>query len=163
MKVIFLDVDGVLNSQNFHKSGRDKNAVQWKSGGKIDAEGVARLDKLVKATDAKIVISSSWRHSMNPFEMKHALRHMGLTTFRNVIDRTPVGMGIRGEEIQEWLDLDPERARVWTDHEPVDAYVILDDNNDMLPEQQEHFVHVDSSIGLTDENVVDAIAILRLQ
>lgn len=162
MKVIFLDVDGVLNSTNFHKSGRDKGVMQWK-GGKMDPDSVALLDRIVKATDAKIVISSTWRHFMNPFEMKHALRHLGLTSFRNVIDRTPTGRASRGDEIEEWLKLDPERAKVNPEHDPVDGYVILDDDNDMLPHQQDHFVHVDNEVGLTEENVVDAIAILRMR
>ncbi len=42
------------------------------------------------------------------------------------------------------------------------TYVIFDDDNDMLFQQQEHFIHVDSSVGLTQENIDKAKQILIL-
>jgi histidinol phosphatase-like enzyme len=55
MKIIFLDFDGVLNSQEFLKSHQGGFGMT-----QVDPRAAARLEKLVKATSAQIVISSSW-------------------------------------------------------------------------------------------------------
>jgi len=152
MRVIFLDVDGVLNS---NQSGFGMN--------KVDPQMVARLEKLVQATGAKIVISSSWRSIFSLNQIKGLLRQMGAPTASHaVIDRTPVGEGNRGQEIQEWLELDPERAKVNPAHEGVQAYVILDDTNEMTPQQQPNMVQTNPQFGLTDADVAEAISILRM-
>jgi hypothetical protein len=158
MFVIFLDMDGVMNSTK---------SMQSHQGGfgmtQIDPRAAARLEKLVKATGAKIVISSSWRHIFNLKQIQDMLRKIGAPeAARAIVDRTPVGEGNRGAEIQEWLELDPERSTVDPDHEPVEAYVILDDTNDMTPQQQANLVHTNPQVGLTDEDVMEAISILRL-
>lgn len=57
----------------------------------------------------------------------------------------------RGSEIDEWLQMHPE----------VTNYVIIDDRTDFTENQQPHFVHVDSYVGLTDEDVELAIGILN--
>ena len=55
MKVIFLDVDGVLNSQSlFERCGEELVP--------IDEENIQYLKAIVDATNAKIVLSSSWRY-----------------------------------------------------------------------------------------------------
>jgi hypothetical protein len=158
MKVIFLDVDGVLNSQKSLKHG----AVGFGKA-QMDPKADSRLEKLVRATGSKIVVSSSWRHIFELHQIQEMLKQAGApTAARAVIDRTPAGEGNRGAEIQEWLSLDPERSRVNPNHEGIEAYVIIDDNNQMTPEQQPHFVHTNPQVGLTDEDVVEAISILRM-
>lgn len=127
----------------------------------IDPMAVERLNRLVRATKAKIVISSTWRHIWSLSELKSMLSKLDFQFPQNIIDRTPVGESSRGQEIQEWLDLDPERERVNPRHEPVESFVILDDDNDMLPQQQDRFVHTNPQIGLTDADVNSAIAILN--
>lgn len=42
-----------------------------------------------------------------------------------------------------------------------DKYVILDDDSDMLDTQRNNFIHTDWEVGLTEENVNDAIKILN--
>lgn len=54
MKIIFLDFDGVLNSNTY-------NASNWKPGVLIDPSRMVLLKRLVDATAAKIVLSTSWR------------------------------------------------------------------------------------------------------
>lgn len=58
---------------------------------------------------------------------------------------------IRGEEIKEWLTKHGKR---------VSNYVIIDDMDNMLPEQQSHFVHTNPEVGITEENAAQAIRIL---
>ncbi len=99
----------------------------------------ANLKRLIDETGAKIVISSSWRHSglkiMQEMWIKRGL-------VGEVIDITPSHSdksrdhlpfkerAERGGEIKEWLDAHPE----------VTNYVILDDDDDVLESQENNFV-----------------------
>lgn len=132
MKVLFLDVDGVLNSRN---STNFKNNL-WP----VDDYMCFLVGKIQLDTDCVIVVSSSWRHhpdGMNKIREK----------FTNVIDKTPT-TGLtqyadcpRGMEIQEWLD----------EHPQVTRYAILDDDSDMLPSQKSSFFQTTFANGLTEE------------
>jgi len=131
MKVIFLDIDGVLN---VIPKGRDR------FGGTFHKEFEDNLKMIIDCTGAKIVISSSWRFD--------GLDHMkAMWDYRKlpgeVIDCTPDCAQLvsaekfkfldeveRGHEIQEWLDQHPE----------VTGFVIIDDDSDMLKSQQQNFV-----------------------
>lgn len=55
MKVIFLDIDGVLNSRTYD---RKRN---WNEQTDIDETRLPLIKEIVDATDAKIVLSSTWR------------------------------------------------------------------------------------------------------
>ena len=54
MKVIFLDVDGVLNSQQLFEKCEDDQLIS------VDEDNIKNLKTIVDATGAKIVLSSSW-------------------------------------------------------------------------------------------------------
>ena len=63
MKVIFLDIDGVLNSSidffELRKFGHPVNEIK---GSKVINRGhLALLQQIIEDTDAKIVLSSTWR------------------------------------------------------------------------------------------------------
>lgn len=55
--VIFLDVDGVLNS----KFWENEHQREISNGKYIDPEAVKLLRSLVKRTNAKIILHSGWR------------------------------------------------------------------------------------------------------
>ena len=57
------------------------------------------------------------------------------------LDVTPNQRGLRGEEIQMWLMLHPE----------VEQYAILDDDDDMLPDQLPNLFQTSSTVGITEE------------
>ena len=160
-KIIFLDFDGVLQIEKYDnpwmgnaqlKAGyldRDHHGLLF------DFDCVNRLSQLVELTEAKIVISSSWRfvgvEKMQ--EMWHERKLPG-----EVIDITPieedysnVGLGTpsRGECIQYWLD-----------ENPVDKYVIIDDSDDMLSQQLPSFVQTEYDKGFQPEDLKNAIGIL---
>lgn len=89
-KVIFLDIDGVLNS-NFWNENHQK---EISSGTLIDIEKIRILSKLVRNTDAKIVLHSGWKFwfdsDLNPLRkesenLKRLLRQEKLT----IADVTP--------------------------------------------------------------------------
>lgn len=119
LKVIFLDVDGVLNSHAWFKGhGHDRGL------GHLDPEACARMQRLVERTDARIVVSSTWRllHKLNA--LRSMFRARGLTGA--VIGATPAHpRDVRGVEIQQWLDA----ARLTNTH-PTNI-VIVDDDSDM--------------------------------
>lgn len=159
MKIIFLDIDGVMN---VIPQGHDRY------GGRFHPHFIDNLAKIIIETKAKIVISSSWKHSglQNMKDMWKSRIYPG-----DVIDITPNFNGNknlsfkdryeRGTEIKMWLDKHPD----------ITDYVIIDDDSDMLPEQLDHFVkcfenydhsdYVDAGYGLTKECADLVISILK--
>ena len=63
MKIIFLDIDGVLNSAAY----RSQLGMRYFSE-IIDRRKMPLLQKIVKETDAQIVLTSTWRKFWNPGE-----------------------------------------------------------------------------------------------
>lgn len=133
MKVIFLDIDGVLLS---HRSvvafGRWPNDLTPDDVAKFDPIALALLRNFCAASGAKIVLSSTWR-------ILHAWQKVGDKLDLPLIDATPRMLGPRGREIAAWLSGHPE----------VERYAIIDDDSDMLPEQLPFFVHCDGRNGFT--------------
>jgi len=152
MKIIFLDVDGVLNNAETHRS--KEHHQTWPDWGYVglDRRLVKRLNTLVEATDAKIVLSSTWRLHHTPDEMRERLVSAGMDPAIKILDRTPyLGREPRHREIEEWLKGREKSLGV-------KAYVIIDDDSDA--EIKGHFVHTAHDAGLTDEDVTEAIKIL---
>lgn len=58
MKVIFLDIDGVLNSNDWYVKTR---GIGGYNGGDVDPKCIELINDLIDATGAKIIMSSSWR------------------------------------------------------------------------------------------------------
>lgn len=157
MKVIFLDIDGVLNSEKFwtEKSQSQRrleaeqqgyNIDECRAFANIDKEAVYLVNYIVENTNAEVVISSTWRSDWN---LPYILRFMGLKKpYYGVTpyDRTRH----RGTEIRKWLN-DYNNIR----------YVILDDDTDMLEEQNPYFIHISFREGITKELADKAIEILN--
>lgn len=152
-KLIFLDIDGVLDT--------------YKSRYMLDPVLLERLGSILGRTGAWIVISSSWRCGNvpdtvefltdydNPRVGSHPFpftdKVVGITPFLySVVDGDIDRPATRGEEIAAYLK----------DH-PCDNYVILDDCDEMLPEQRPHLVLVNDEVGLTGKNVEKAVSILN--
>ena len=159
MKVIFLDIDGVLNSEEFFvEMTQNCRYDAYRSAGysakmsrnlcSLDSVAIANLNHLITQTGAKIVVSSTWR-SDDPF-LQEVFAVVGIPAYVGITPYTVTRH--RGLEINYWLDKHPE----------VENYVILDDDNDMLDKQLEHFVQTDAyKRGLSLENVEQAIKILN--
>lgn len=135
MKYLFLDVDGVLSLyRNKSMFGLSKPCLK-------------QLERIIKETNAKIVLSSTWRLFPETLSfLKKNLKYRELYVY----DVTPVS-GKRGAEIEEWLDT----------HSDIDSYVILDDDSDMLDSQLSHFIKTNMKEGLTPELADKAIEILN--
>jgi hypothetical protein len=158
VKVLFLDIDGVLNSAEWYgrrpRELRDLPNTDHNVGlCEIDPEAVARLGRIVDATGARIVISSTWRRVFRLPTIRLLLAERGLRA--EVVGVTPdlggVAMLGRGEEIRAWLAAHPD----------VTAFAVLDDNDEM-DAVREAFVPtwLDGEDGLADEHVERVIALL---
>jgi hypothetical protein len=150
MKVIFLDFDGVLNSRDWCQRNEHLLANQSLLMHRdLDREAVGRVNRIVEATGAVVVVSSTWR-LLNPLPvLKNILAAHGFTG--EVLDVTPRLSRRRGHEIAAWLN----------SHGPVEGFVIIDDDSDM-----EHLLHklVQTSweSGLQDEHVERAVKELHV-
>lgn len=149
VKIIFLDFDGVLRT--YSACMAPGPAEQ-----KVDARCVAALNRVTEETKARIVVSSSWRGRYIA-TMQRLLKTWGVTG--KVIGVTPrlerkqngIYIGVqRGNEIQAWLD---------SYSKLVDAFVILDDDTDMVYLSNRQ-IQTEFYSGLTLEHATEAIRLL---
>ena len=165
MKVIFLDVDGVLNSARTVMSDES-----------IETDLIQNLAAIVKVTNAKIILTSSWRMSPNALrtlmdalmwfdlsisgctqegvdirDFEHT-RFEGITPTRRYLNSNTFTYD-RGAEIAMWLlqhDFDVEK------------FVILDDDDlDIINWFSKEFVKTNFLKGLTKEDAAKAIELLK--
>jgi hypothetical protein len=166
-KIIFLDIDGVLNSykywdskefQDYHKLVESsKNYKEVISQTKeIDPEAVEVLNKIIELTKAKIVVSSTWRSRMD--EVHEALN--GRNFKGEIIDRTPKGCYdcLRGNEILKWMK---DNQKIIGDYSTYKNYVILDDDSDMLYWQRNNFIQINTKEGLSEKHIEQCVKILN--
>ena len=186
MKIIFLDIDGVLNHEIWYKKRMEikqgTDAKDWSDQYpfyEFDPVSVNFLNLIVEKTGAKVVVSSTWRHGRRVEDLQNILKSVGFNG--EVIDTTPslnarigkdpAGYTVpRGCEIDWWLknkgdfqriNWSKERQQEYIDKSKVKNYVILDDDSDMLYSQREHFVQTSFKDGLSEKKAIKAIEILN--
>lgn len=138
MKVLFLDIDGVLN----HVSTRERCGDFVG----VDKALAKRLGDWLKAhPEVKIVLSSTWRKfpDMHPHLHENGIEWIDVTPAYHYKER--------GDEIRAWLDKHPE----------VTEFAILDDTADMSAVNS-NFVQTNHKVGLTDEDLVRIEKILNV-
>ncbi len=152
--LLFLDIDGVLNSYGSRfESGQTP----------LDPANIACFNRIVAATGADIVVTSTWRY-FTPFEeLRGYFAEAGI--LGEIVDVAPdliAGLGTeaarlvtRGQEIHAWFkergELDPCA--------PEDVFVILDDRTDLEP-YLDRLVLTTIERGLTDAEADRAIELL---
>lgn len=152
-KIIFLDIDGVLNNdEHLKKFSRSKNPMDH-----IMPEKVKLLNSIIKDTSAKIVLSTGWRVVLGAAETADVLLNSGLEG--SIVGSTPdlprrfSEVIPRWKEIQTWINQNKNK---------IANFVILDDlefaSNDKL---SKNFILTDSKNGLTEADVTKAILILK--
>lgn len=153
MKVIFLDVDGVLNW-----AGSESRSPNGFVG--VDDSRVKRLAKIVEHSNAAIVLVSTWKEEWDhniencSADCKYLVKKLARRGLR-IIAKTTDQMSDRGRGIAEWLDRHGEHVEAW---------IVLDDDAFADYETYGIMPHlVKTSFGdhgLTDEHVVQAIQML---
>jgi len=173
MKVVFLDIDGVLNTgrnyEEYTKAQREDPDQNPEVQGRIDIIHrhvhllfdevcIANLNSIISSTGAKIVVSSSWRHFYDDAkgrpkfsELVELLKRVGV--IGEVIGKTPTNLPRRmsesvprGKEIKRWLDENPG----------VESFVILDDTDDMASLRHK-LVRTRGHVGLSLSDVDKAL------
>lgn len=172
-KIIFLDVDGVLNCENYYKENIERIKQSRKEANKkkkedltlfdiygedIDPVRLKMLNDTIAETNAKIVVSSTWRYGATweafnaildeekCFEIKDAI--IGRTDRSTYEDHI-----CRGNEIKKWLLDNKDKLNIPEGKFVYDYtnYIILDDDSDMLLQQKDNFFQTHWKTGLTEE------------
>lgn len=161
-RILFLDIDGVLNS-NFWNDSHQK---EISNGTLIDEDKIKILAQLVKKTDAKIILHSGWRFwfdsELKPLraESKRLIEMLAneeliidgvtpdLTT--EEIRKTKKFSLVKADEILMWLK----------SHDDVVSWVVLDDLDLQNIHIEQHQVKTNPQIGLTIDDIKKAEQIL---
>lgn len=162
--IIFLDIDGVVNSfdnlrslyrwvrLNYSQEQIVKDQLIPKYtrdefGQLFDERCIRWLECIVTKTNAKIVISSTWRLNGGLQRMKDLWKYRGLPG--TVIDITSRGGETRGEEVKRWLE----------ENDDTDNYVIIDDVDDF--ENDQNFVQTNGNYGITMETYYKCVEFFK--
>jgi len=162
-KLIFLDIDGVLNSDVYTESELYKQATAGMSDAKImlvahhlhlDPDALNLLNDLVARSGAEVVLSSTWRIKYSPEEVTEMLKGRGgnfvVTASTPNLQRRMSEYFTRGQEIAAYLNSLKERP---------EAFVILDDRDDM-EKLKNNLVLTNPKYGITISDVDKALKIL---
>ena len=167
-KIIFLDFDGVLNTEHYQRL-LSYQGKAWRDeyGAFFDPEAVLQLRRIVDATNADIVVESSWKfyglEAMQEMWMKRKMpgKIIDITPSSvsdswlltaNLDDIDPAMGHCKGKEIASWL----------SDNASKDAhYVIIDDEYVILESQSPYFLLSNPYNGITEEIADKAISILN--
>lgn len=144
MNVIFLDIDGVLNTRRHLRSqANERDKKRWCP---ISSKAIAAM---CRRSGARIVVSSTWRYEYDWYELMKIFERNGIPA-NYVIGKTPYiysppfdPFGSRPAEIQKWID-----------QNAISEYIIIDDNFNPFPSQASHCIHTDPEIGLADKEKI---------
>ena len=146
MNIVFLDVDGVLNSKNklidvYKKTHKPHSGYSYP----FDERCLENLKFLIQETNSKIVITSTWRKEEKGITiLLNVLNEYDLDT--KVIGYTPILNTTRELEIKKYLSQ--------INYTP--NFIILDDDADFY-ELMPFLIKTNNQFGLTKENAEEAI------
>ena len=169
MKLIYLDLDGVINCQDAFIAGECRY-VKHNDKPDDDEEKIKNyhqsfyskskywLNRLIKETDAKIIISSTWRGSGIKW-LEEVWKHEKMEGKINGVTPSFASVKVsderyrlpRGCEIEYHLEKtmgfhhinwSKEKQQEYMDESSVDNYIIIDDDSDMLYSQRNHYLQV---------------------
>ncbi|MBQ8789422.1 MAG: hypothetical protein IJZ58_07925 [Oscillospiraceae bacterium] len=163
MKIIFLDVDGVLNSEVWNQ----KHKIETENGFLIDEETIKLLSHFIKTSGAKIVLHSGWRFW---FDKNFSPIRKESENFKNLLDKNGLSFydftpDLTTEEIQKngkFSLSKPKEILLWLNNHPdISNWVVIDDivlNDENI---QKHQIVPDSKIGLTFTGIEKARKMLE--
>jgi hypothetical protein len=149
LKVIFLDIDGVLNCDYWYETSKSLIPHPYNH---FSPDLVDNLNRITKATGAKIVLSSTWRKNRTLEELRQLFVEVGIEgelidktielRFYNWTHSVP-----RGCEIYHWIDSRVDLNHLWR------KFVIIDDDTDMMYWHKENVFTTDPSGGGLTANI----------
>lgn len=147
MKLIFLDIDGVLNHLRFNEDAQTCPIDEWCA---------QRLNDIIKATGAELVITSAWRYMIFGSQMtgkgfEYLLRSHGIRANIHGWTVSDEVIPARGNQISFYFRI----------HKRPAAYVVLDDNDDGISKAGHPFVRTVGVRGLTSDDADLAVKILN--
>lgn len=152
MRVIFLDIDGVLNSEEWDRYVQSFTyGARFNSCYLLSQEMILRLQNVIFQTNAEIVLTSSWR--TNERAMCALTRQLSLYHLSIRDSTVSYAYGNRADEVKLWIK----------SHSNVTSYAIIDDYDDGFTQDEvlsTHFVQTAYAYGLTHEKAAEIIEIL---
>jgi hypothetical protein len=147
MKVLFLDIDGVMNSRQYIKRV-DVDFDDPKH--QMDPDAVIRLNSICSQTGASIVVTSTWRKAFTYYldKLQDCIASYGI--------KAPV-IGMTADLVLDGYSRTDEILCWLADHVDIDGYVVLDDEGINLPG---HLVQTKFDDGIQDHHVRMAVVIL---
>lgn len=151
-RYLFLDIDGVLNSQRTviaYNKIVHSNLVKYRIDSKeplaslFDPISVGLLKAAQKALNFQIIISSTWRMHLSIEEFHLIFDDYGWDTRGIITGKTGDEPTNRGRQIKSWVNAHAKYPS---------SYCILDDTGDMLVEQEPFFVKTNINEGLDWES-----------
>ena len=154
MNVIFLDIDGVLNSPNYTKKYKEMKTKKERTYKNIDDNALNYLKELQNRYDAKIVLTSTWRKWRNLISIdkfKKSIKEDPITEDERTEDYANLRTLYEKLRLEYDLDLDDmtddlqnrmlEIQLYLLLHREIEKFVILDDDDENLTEMfEEQFV-----------------------
>jgi hypothetical protein len=150
--IIFLDIDGVLCTQN-----QWKPEVMADDGySQFNQQCVKNLNKLIEQTNAKVILTSSRRINKTVEAFAAILQRRGFRgeLLGKINENAELSAVSRGDEIREWLEKYGEPAR----------YVIIDDDSRLAQIGEpyfQHWVRTTYHRGLDEEAMARALILLK--
>ncbi len=154
MKIIFLDFDGVMDTDyDYHIRHKEGLPYSDEYGTLFDPKCVENLRRIIDQTGADIVVSSSWKYMMDYKDFLEMWEARNLPGFVTDVTPIPIDRRKRGDEIDAWLEECNEECQ----------YVIIDDleANNFNPHQIPRLLLVNPFFGLDEETAERAIALLN--
>jgi len=161
LNIIFLDIDGVLNTQNAinrqisEKKGRYNEDIDGFMYD-FDEDAISNLKDLIEVSNGKLVITSTWR--LNDILMEELINQFNKNNISAdiIIGETPDLHNqdidnLRANEIKEWLSICQDK---------INSFVIIDDIDEMGEYTETNLVVCDKFDGLTNSIKKKAIKVL---
>ena len=173
MKVIFLYIEGVLNTKETYERIRRQKGYSIMIDTEIDEFRLGYLREIINQTDAKIVLSSSFRYFFTrenskivPTTLKAKRIYDKFFKYGiEIYDTTPTTMESREEQIKEWL----------SNRDDIESFVIIDDDSTSFDELYNNLIHTSrirtsyllsfmkESTGLSEEHIDIAVKMLNIK
>jgi len=156
-KIIFLDIDGVLRTHKSDLEWSNKLAVPIFKGVDrlFDKTLVDNLNEVIFLTGAKIVITSNWRIYLSLEELQRIFKERGVigevigkTGLGHLKGGSPIPIGNRGLEIQDWLDRNPIRKFIIIDDQVSDIINIFPNWKIIKVNPQVGFIEVEKALDI---------------